>query len=203
MEYKNTKCPCCKKNIKIPISDAIIGLDYSYSSLINATEGFFNLVNLCPECGFVAFYDNGINEDMRRCVASEAYQNILHDETIESGLRNWILLAILNEADENYSEAAIAYLKAYDYLILKSMEPDSRLIKKAASCFLSAADEYSSFADAILAVDCLRRDGDFDNAYEFLNTICNTFQGEIVDKHASRERFWMEMNDRTKRLLDV
>ena len=128
---------------------------------------------------------------------------IRDSNNIEYGLKNWILLAMILEKDENYTEAGIAYCKAYDYLELKSMQLDKRLIEKAASCYLSAADEYTSFIDAILAVDAMRRDGEFEQAKHFLDIIVDTFSGELVDKLVWKERMWIDLKETKKRYLDV
>ena len=148
-------------------------------------------------------FDNGISDEMRDYVKSDEYRNILNNTSLEEGLKKWILYAILSEFDENYTEAGIAYTKAYDYIELKKMDKDVRLIEKAASCFLSASIEEQSFVDAFLAVDSLRRSGDFEGARSFLDTTLNTFEGELVDRLANKERMWININNSQKWFLDI
>ena len=203
MEYKNIICPCCGKEINLPIGKYSVGFDFNYSILINSVEEFFDLVDICPECGYTMLFDNGIDNEMKEYVLSDEYRHILENNSIENGLKKWILLAMILEHDENYTEAGIAYTKAYDYLELKSYETDKRLIEKAASCFLSAADKYTSFIDAILAVDSMRRDGEMGQARHFLEMTGETFGGELVDKLTWKERMWINLDETEKRYLDI
>lgn len=142
-----------------------------------------------------------------RFVNNEDYPTLGRDgefnPEIETGLKRWILLAMLCELDENFTEAGIAYTKAYDYLELRNMEMDHRFIEKAASCFLAAADENTSFIDAILAVDSMRRDGDVEAATRFLGVIKETFNGELVDKLVGKEEIWLSIGEKEKRYLDI
>ncbi len=202
-KYKRILCPCCGKMVHIPLHKYSTGFDFNYSVLINSVEEFFDLVDLCPECGYVMLFDNGISEEMQVYITSDEYRNIIMNDEIEEGLKKWMLLAILSEYDENYTEAGIAYTKAYDYLEIKEMELDKKLIEKAASCFLSAADEYASFVDAILAVDAMRRDGEMEQAKRFLEIITETFHGELVDKLTWKEHMWIDLNITEKRFLDI
>lgn len=203
MEVKRMVCPCCERNIEIPLRKYSTGYDFNYSILINSVEEFFDLVDICPECGYTMLFDNGISEEMKEYVKSDEYRQILLNPNIESGLKKWILIAMLSEYDENYTEAGIEYMKAYDYLELKGMPLDKRLIEKAASCFLSAADEYTSFIDAFLAVDSMRRDGEFERAQKFLQTTTETFSGEAVDRLVWKERMWINIEETKKRYLDI
>lgn len=203
MEYKHITCPCCGREVDIPLDKYSTGFDFNYSILINSIEEFFNLVDICPECGAVMLFDNGFSDEMREYVQSDEYKKILNDNTIEEGLKKWILLGLLSDNDENYTEAGIAFVKAYDYMELKEMEVDCRLIEKAASCFLTAADEYTSFIDSILAIDCMRRDGEFDAARRFLDTVKETFNGEIVDEMVWQEDALLTVNERKKRFLPI
>ena len=203
MEYKKITCPCCGKEVEIPLTEYSTGYDFNYSILINSLEEFFDLVDICPECGYVMLFDNGISDEMKAYVASEEYKNILNNNELENGLKKWILYAVLCEFDENYTEAGIAYTKAYDYQELKGMEVDKRLIEKAASCFLGAVNEYGSFADAFLAVDSLRRDGEMEQAKHFIGTIKETFEGEMVDKLLDKEEMWIDLNETDKWYLDI
>lgn len=203
MEYKQIKCECCEKEVAIPYTYYSTGFSFNYSVLINSTEEFFDLVDLCPECGYTMLFDNGISDEMKEFVSSEEYQSILKNENMEEGLKKWILYAILCEFDENYTEAGIAFTKAYDYMELKDMEPDKRLVEKAASCFLSAAGEYASFIDAYMAVDSLRRDGEMEQAKHFLEVTCETFEGELVDKICWKEKMWISLNETGKKILDI
>lgn len=203
MEERKMICPCCGKEINIPIRKYSRGFDFNYSILMNSEKEFFDLVDICPECGYTMLFDNGISDEMREYVRSDAYRAILLNPNIEEGLKKWILIAMLSEADENYTEAGIEYTKAYDYLQLKGMPLDKRLIEKAASCFLSAANKYTSFIDAYLAVDSMRRDGEFESAEDFLHTITQTFQGEKVDDLTWREGMWIDLKDDAKEYLDI
>lgn len=184
MEAKRIICPCCGKEVDIPLHEYSTGFDFNYSILLNSTREFFNLVDICPKCGYTMLFDNGISDEMKEYVRSDEYRNILNNPDIEEGLKKWILIAMLSEYDENYTEAGIEYTKAYDYLELKGMPLDKRFIEKAASCFLSAADEYQSFSDAFLAVDAMRRDGEIEKAKRFFKIVLETFDGELVDKLA-------------------
>ena len=203
METKQIVCPCCGKTVDIPLHEYSRGFDFNYSILINSYTEFFNLVDICPECGYTMLFDNGISDEMKEYVNSDIYRNILLDKELDEGLKKWILVAVMSEFDENYTEAGIEYMKAYDYLELKGMDLNKRFIKKAASCFLRAAGEYTSFIDAILAVDCLRRDEDYDRARSFLKTTKETFQGELVDKLTQKEELWLDLRVTEKRYLDI
>lgn len=203
MEYKQIVCPCCNKNVSLPLNQFSRGFDFDYSILINSTEEFFDQVDICPECGYVMLFDNGISDEMREYIKTDEYRNILNDGSLEEGLKKWILYAILTESDENYTEAGIAYTKAYDYMELKDMQPDVRLIEKAASCFLNAAIEDTSLIDAVLAVDAMRRSGDLDGAKGFLDKISNTFEGELADKLIAKERMWISLGSSQKWYLDI
>lgn len=203
MDYKHITCPCCKKEVDIPLYKYSKGFDFNYSILINSIEEFFDLVDICPNCGYTELFDNGISEEMKVYVSSEEYRSVLNNPEIEAGLKRWILLAMLCELDENFTEAGIAYTKAYDYLELRNMEMDHRFIEKAASCFLAAADENTSFIDAILAVDSMRRDGDVEAATRFLGVIKETFNGELVDKLVGKEEIWLSIGEKEKRYLDI
>lgn len=203
MEYKKIICPCCNKEVDIPIDKDSESFDFNYSILLNSEKEFFNLVDLCPECGYAMLFDNGISDEMKEFVSSDIYLTNLNNTEIDEGLKKWVLLALLLEFDENYTEAGIAYTKAYDYLELKGMELDERYIEKAASCFLSAAEEYTSFIDAFLAIDSLRRYGDMEGAKHFLDITCDTFEGELVDKLSAKENMWIDLNVTDKRYLDI
>ncbi len=187
----------------IPLGKYSTGFDFNYSILINSTEEFFDLVDICPDCGYVMLFDNGISEEMKEYVASDKYRNILQNEGLEEGLKKWILYAILTEFDENHTEAGIAYLKAYDYLELKEMAADHRLIKKAAACFLRAVKEYGTFSDAVLAADSMRRDGEMEKARSFLDTVDETFEGELAEELIQKERAWIDLNETEKKYLDI
>ncbi len=203
MDYRHTTCPCCGKEVDIPLGEYGTDFDYNYSVIVNSTEEFFDLVEMCPECGYVELFDNGVSDEMKEYVRSEEYVSILNNEELEQGLKKWILLGKLTEFDENYTEAGIAYMKVYDYIELKGMMPDKRFIEKAASCFLSAASEYTSFIDSILAIDSMRRDGDFKNAEEFLDVVCDTFEGETVDYLSIKERASIHAESTEKCYLEV
>ncbi len=203
MEYKHILCPCCQKEVDIPLGKYSTGFDFNYSILINSTEEFFDLVDICPDCGYVMLFDNGISEEMKEYVASDKYRNILQNEGLEEGVKKWILYAILTEFDENHTEAGIAYLKAYDYLELKEMAADHRLIKKAAACFLRAVKEYGTFSDAVLAADSMRRDGEMEKARSFLDTVDETFEGELAEELIQKERAWIDLNETEKKYLDI
>ena len=202
-EFKHITCPCCSKEVNIPLGKFSTGFDFNYSILINSQTEFFDLVDICPECGLAMLFDNGVSDEMREYIKSAEYRNILNNNEIEYGLKKWILLAMVSENDENYTEAGIAYMKAYDYLELKDMELDQRLIEKAASCFLSAVEEYNSFIDVFLAVDCMRRDGEMEEAKRFLETISSTFSGELVDELVWKEEAWINLKDKKKRYLEI
>ncbi len=203
MEYKHITCPCCGKEVDIPLDKYSTGFDFNYSILVNSIEEFFNIVDICPECGYVMLFDNGISDEMKEYVASDEYRAVLGNASLEEGLKKWILLAMLSEEDENYTEAGIAYMKAFDYMELRGMDADHKLIEKAASCFLSAADEYTSFIDSILAVDCMRRDGEMEAAARFLNTVKETFNGELVDKLVWHEDALITVAETRKRFLEI
>lgn len=203
MEFKHIICPCCGKEVDIPLGEYSTGFDFNYSILINSINEFFDLVDICPNCGYAMLFGNNVSNETKLYIQSEEYRNILGNSDIESGLKNWILLAMILEKDENYTEAGIAYCKAYDYLELKSMQLDKRLIEKAASCYLSAADEYTSFINAILAVDAMRRDGEFERAKHFLDITVDTFSGELVDRLVWKERMWLDLRETEKRYLDI
>lgn len=196
-------CPCCNQEIEIPLHEYSTGFNFNYSILINSTKEFFDLVELCPKCGYTMLFDNGISDEMKKYIESEEYKGILNNPNIEFGLKKWILIAMLSEFDENYTEAGIEYMKAYDYLELKNMPLDKRLIEKAASCFFSAADENKSFIDAFLAVDAMRRDGNIEKASAFFNTVLETFNGELVDKLSWKEKMWLDLGETEKRFLDL
>lgn len=198
MKTKKMICPCCDKEIKLPYRGDVT---LHYSSLINEEYGFYDLVDICPECGYTMLFDNGISDEMKEYVKSDEYRNILLNPKVEEGLKKWMLIAMLSEYDENYTEAGIEYMKAYDYLEYKDMPLDKRLIEKAASCFLSAVEEYTSFVDAILAVDCMRRAGEMKQAARFLNITKETFTGELVDKLVFHEDAWILLNQTQKRIL--
>ena len=203
MKFKRIVCPCCGKEADIPLGEYSAGFDFNYSTIINSVKEFFDLVDVCPNCGYAMLFDNSVSNDTRAYIQSEEYRNIVENNNIERGLKNWILLAMVLEQDDNFTEAGIAYGKAYDYLALKSMPLDKRLIEKSASCHLSAADEYTSFADALLAVDAMRRDGEFEQAKHFLDVTCSTFSGELVDKLSWKEKMWIDLRETEKRYLDI
>ena len=203
MEHKRIICPCCEKEVDIALNKYSTGFNFNYSILINSEEEFFDLVDMCPECGYTMLFNNGISDEMKEYVASDEYRNILYCGDIEIGLKKWILLAILSEYDGNYTEAGIAYTKAYDYLELKKMSLDKRLIEKAASCFLSAVDKDTSFIDAYLAIDSMRRDGNMESAKRFLDITCETFSGKLVDDMEWKENIWIQINDMEKKYLDI
>lgn len=203
MKTRKIICPCCEKEVDIPLHEYSTGFDFDYSILLNSTREFYDLVDLCPACGYTMLFDNGISDEMKEYVASNTYQNVLKNPDIEEGLKKWILIAMLSEFDENYTEAGIEYTKAYDYLELKGMPLDKRLIEKAASCFLAAADEYQSFQDAFLAVDSMRRDGEMEQAKRFLDITLKTFSGELVDELAWKEQMWIELDETEKGFFDL
>lgn len=203
MDYRHTTCPCCGKEVDIPLGEYGTDFDYNYSVIVNSTEEFFDLVEMCPECGYVELFDNGVSDEMREYVRSEEYVSILNNEELEQGLKKWILLGKLTEFDENYTEAGIAYMKVYDYIELKGMMPDKRFIEKAAFCFLSAVTEYYSYQDAMLAVDSMRRDGDFENAEHFLDVVCSNFEGKEVDYLAAKERAAIHAESIDKYFLEI
>ncbi|MDO4960714.1 MAG: hypothetical protein Q4E57_02490 [Eubacteriales bacterium] len=228
MKFKKIICPCCHKEVDIPLGKYSTGFDFDYSILLNSTEEFFDLVDICPECGYAMLFDNGAGEEMCEFVRSEQYRNILHDPDMEDGLKKWILLAMLSELDEKFTEAGIEYTKAYDYLVLKGMSLDKNLLKKAAACFLAAveeadndandnltdsvndddhadeaAEEYVPFTEAFLAVDCLRRAGDFETASALLEAISETFEGELTDRVIWKEKMWLDLRIEEKRILDI
>lgn len=203
MDYRHTTCPCCGKEVDIPLGEYGTDFDYNYSVIVNSTEEFFDLVEMCPECGYVELFDNGVSDEMKEYVRSEEYVSILNNEELEQGLKKWILLGKLTEFDENYTEAGIAYMKVYDYIELKGMMPDKRFIEKAASCFLSSLEMFMSFSDAILAVDSIRRDGEFEKAEHLLEIISNTFEGEIVERLSIKERAAIDIESTDKYYLDI
>ncbi len=201
METKKFICGCCGKESEIPVNNEEFEVDYT--TLINSRSEFFDLVDMCPECGYVSLFDNEISDEMKEFVESEEYREIVSNQDIETGLKKWILLAMLSEVDENYTEAAIEYMKVYDYLELKEMEPDDRFIKKAAECFLMAADENHSFLDAFFAVDCLRRAGEFEKAQSFMQTVKDAFEGELVERLTEKEAIWLDLRVTEKRHFDL
>lgn len=202
-ESKTIKCPCCKRKVEIPLNEYSGRFDFDFTILLNSEREFFNLVEMCPKCGYTMLFDKEVSKEMKRYIKSDEYKNILKNPNIEEGLKKWILIAMLSEYNKNYTEAGIEYTKAYDYLELKDMPLDKRLIEKAASCFLSAADENQSFPESILAVDCMRRDGEMEKAKNFFEVVLNTFTGELVDKLAWKEKMWLDLNDTEKGYLDL
>ena len=203
MKVRTIICPCCKKNINIPIQEYHTEFDFNYSTLLNSTKEFFDLVEICPECGYTMLFDNGISDKVKNFIASDEYRKLWFDQSLENGLKKWIMIAMLSEYDENYTEAGIEYTKAYDYLELKNMPLDKHLIEKAAVCFLNASDEYGTFLDAFLAVDSMRRDGEIDRAKQLLKVILETFEGNLVDKLTWKEQMWLDINETEKRYLDI
>lgn len=203
MEFKKIICPCCEKKVNIPLNKYSTGFSYNYTILLNSTVEFFDLVDMCPECGYTMLFDNGISDEMREFVRSDSYRGILNDPYLEDGLKKWILVAMLTEFDENYTEAGIEYTKAYDYLELKGMPLDKRFIQKAAVCFLDAAGEYNSFPDGFLAVDALRRAGEFDTAKHYLQTLLETYEGELVDKVSWKEKIWLDVETKEKQFIEM
>lgn len=203
MKVRTIICPCCKKNINIPIQKCHTEFDFNYSTLLNSTKEFFDLVEICPECGYTMLFDNCISDKVKDFIASDAYRKLWFDQSLENGLKKWIMIAMLSEYDENYTEAGIEYTKAYDYLELKNMPLDKHLIEKAAVCFLNASDEYGTFLDAFLAVDSMRRDGEIDRAKQLLKVILETFEGNLVDKLTWKEQMWLDINETEKRYLDM
>ena len=204
-DTKKLICPCCNEEIEIPTGKYSKGFDCNYSTLINSTEEFFDLVDICPKCGYVMLFDNGIDDSMREFVRSDTYKNILNSNT-EENLKKWILYAILAESDENYTEAGIAYMKAYDYMELKGMPKDQKLIEKAATCFLSSVESLPSqppFIDSILAVDCMRRDNDMERATNFLNAMHDTFEGELAEELIQKESSWIKYGETEKKFLKI
>ena len=205
LKEKEGICPCCKQNIDKPF-EYIGTSDWNiYVQLINDVDlnNFSDIVNICPKCGYAELFDNGISDEMKEYIQTDEYRNILLNQNIDFDLKKWILVAMLSEYDNNYTEAGIEYTKAFDYMELKDMQPFKNLIEKAASCFLSAATEYKSFLDGFLAVDSMRRDGEMEDAKKFFETLCNTFEGELVDKLAWKENMWIDLNESEKRYLDI
>lgn len=203
MEYNHIVCPCCGKEVDIPLLQYSTGFDFNYSILINSEVEFFDLVDICPECGYVMLFDNGISDEMKEYIKSAEYQNILNATGLEDGLRKWLLYAILCEFDRNYTEAGIAYTKAYDYQVLKGFEPDKRLIMKAASNFITSLDEYTSVIDGFLAVDSLRRAGEKDRAAGVIKVLRELFEGEDLEKFLYKEEMLLSLNITEKRYLDI
>ena len=205
MEYREIICACCGKKVGIPIDPKSRNFDFNYSILINSYDEFFDMVDMCPECGYVFLFDTDgwVDDDMREYISSSEYRDILNNPNLESGLKKWILYAILQEHVDAFTVAGIAYMKAYDYLELKNMELDKRLIEKSASCFLSAEEKKLSFTDGLLAVDALRRDGDFERATHILKHLSGMFEGKIVDKNVEDEKMWIILKETAKRILDI
>ena len=203
MEYKKIVCPCCNKEVSIPISGYGKDYEFDYGTLINSEEEFFDLIDMCPECGYVMLFDYGVSEGNREFVASEYYQEIFKNPDIEEGLKKWILYAVLSESYENLTEAGIAYTKAYDYLELKNMELDQRLILKAADCFLKSADENESFIDLYLGVDAMRRAGELQRAEKLLDAACEVYKGEMVDELVWQEKMHIFLESTKKEYLDI
>ena len=203
MDVKKIVCPCCGKAVDIPLHEYSRGFDFNYSILINSEKEFFDLVEMCPECGYAMLFKTGVSPEMKDLVCSQVYQNVRNNPNIEEGLKKWILVAWLSEVDENYTEAGIEYMKAFDYMELKEMDKDMRLIEKASTCFLNAAEEDTSFIDSFLAIDCIRRDGEFDMANNLLNMIIKTFTGELVEKLTWHEKLWIDIKTTEKRYLEI
>jgi len=203
VEYRELTCPCCGKKVSIPIDPASRDFDFNYSILINSYEEFFDMVDMCPECGYVFLFEKSVDEDEREYIASDEYKNILNDKDMDEGLKKWVLYAVLSEHVENFTEAGIAYMKAYDYLELKNMDLNKRFIEKSASCFLASAEKKVSFTETILAVDCLRRDGEFEQAKGILDLAKDTFEGGLVDALTDKEAMWIDLKETAKRYLDI
>ena len=102
-QFKHITCPCCSKEVNIPLGKFSTGFDFNYSILINSQTEFFDLVDICPECGLAMLFDNGVSDEMREYIKSAEYRNILNNNEIEYGLKKWILLAMVSEKDENYT----------------------------------------------------------------------------------------------------
>lgn len=200
-DYKQIICPCCNKQVEIPVG--VTGINFNYSTLINDREYFFDLVDICLKCGCVMLFDNSISEEMKEYIKSEEYTSILNNDYLELGFKKWLLLAFLCEEAENYTEAGIAYTKAYDYLELKGMELDHRLIKKASSCFLATLESNPNFIDAFMAIDSLRRDGDMEAARSFHKAVSESFSGELPSRILWREDMWIDLNNTEKYYLDI
>ena len=203
MEYKKIICPCCNKEVSIPISKYGTDYEFDYGTLINSEEEFFDLIDMCPECGYVMLFDYGVSELNREFIESDYYQEIRNNPDIEEGLKKWILYAVYSESYENYTEAGIAYTKAYDYLELKNMELDQRLILKAAYCFLKSAEENNSFIDIYLGVDAYRRAGESERAEKLLDSACEVYKGELVDDLVWQEKMHIFLGSTKKEYLDI
>lgn len=203
MIKKHIICPCCGKESNVDIPDKCNDISLNYSELINDTEYFFELVDLCPECGYAMLFDNNATSESKEFIKSDYYKSILNTTDLEEGLKRWILLALICEIDEDYTHAAISYLKAFDYVEIRKIADDKRFIEKAASLFLAAAEENASFVDSFLAVDCLRRDGDFEKALVLIEAIEKTYEGELVEKLLDKEKVLMDIGVMGKRIIDM
>lgn len=195
----NNICPCCGKKLNFPVYE--FEIDVNYTALYNMTEGFFDLVQMCPYCGFTMLFEHVITDDIKEYINSDEYKAILHNPNIDDKFKKWILIALWSEHHGIYTEAGIEYAKAFDYLIANNMYLDMQLIEKAASCFLSAVHEYEDFPEAILAIDCMRRDGEMEMAKQLLYSVLDSFGGNLVMQLTNEQFMWIENNDTSKKYI--
>lgn len=212
---KTLICPCCKKEVSISKKEYNTGYDYpkekgfsEYDAmiLINSRNGFEDIIDICPNCGYTMLYEDiPISNKTKTVLTSPDYRNILKS-CMDESMKKWILLSYICMAGEEYSEAGVAYLKAYECQELKGLKTDISLLMNAYECFKKAAVKDEAFLDAIMGDDCMRRTGDFDKAMNSLMETKKFFSDELDadDEHLiNMEWSYISIKVKEKRELDL
>ena len=179
--------------------------EFNYSTLINSRKEFFNKVELCPECGYVMLFNNtDVSKQTKKYIkTNKVYLSTLKAKGYEPGFKKWLLFAYLSEYNCNYTEAGIAYTKAYDFLEFNNLPLDPILLTFASDCFLAAVKNHSTYIDALLAVDAMRRAGKFDLALETLSSMKNIYKKDKIDLLIEKEKVWITAKSKHKYNLDI
>ena len=146
------------------------------TNLLNMTEGFIDICYRCPECGFSLLY---CTDDLIQKVKAIG-SNILNDEIHEilastiltEGMKSWLCAAIIAEEVGEYAEAGTMLRKVADYCEFTGFDLNYKktVLFRAYKTYFKAlaalpalrSEELpKAWCCGYLAVDCMRRIGDF------------------------------------------
>ncbi len=196
---KNITCMCCGKKYEANMlkgysvdDDANTDLDTNPHS-----PALYDRVLLCPYCGYATAEPyTAISDELKALICEDNYKAVLNNKAYDDVCRKLLLAGYLSVKRRNAKEAGYNYLLAYWYMKEKGILEFEKAREKAIKNFERYLGKNMDLEVAMILVDLLRQNSNFDEAKETVTSLKTFIDGNVdLEKIAVFEEKLIANND--------
>ena len=173
-----TTCDCCGQDKPVRVWKHSFEQANQFDVVFNDDKDYVELVDRCPNCGYVKYIDIDVTDEIKEYVSREDYQTFANRQDYPDWLVTWYLYAMLCQFRKDYVCAMLAWVKIYDYALTLHNKHLYDVLDHFWPCYNAYLDELGkqsgqfdnmSIFVMTMAVDVARRHSRWDDASNILN----------------------------------